>query len=445
MARIHLIEQDPDFAECLRNILESEGFEVSWTPSISGAVETIIRDKPSATIVDLHDGLSVKPEDIKNLCSASVGNPILVTADYTTPEIACKALGAGAEDYLLKPFSTREIIDRIHSLTGTGIVSGTACGIDNISDTIRKISTLDDMLKVTLDQLAGSLHLKDCLIALTDDSSFRIMASRGYAPDPTETVIELSAATIQRLLHGPDDPHILVTDLVNETIDALSINTHRPFPNFMPLIATNGSNGKSELVGFVMGHGAAVLDETDILEMELFLSQVSNEFVGLIKKNAINKQSSAFVSEGQFNIPTTPRDEAIETILKDTGRFLLHENDSFWVRLVLDEAINNAIIHGHGEPLTHPVTDVLVRYAVSSKRIKLTVEDKGEGFDHESVPDPTADENLLSINGRGIFLMRNIMDDVIFNERGNRVSMIKKIDGKPIGPHRPGRIEREFW
>lgn len=90
------------------------------------------------------------------------------------------------------------------------------------------------------------------------------------------------------------------------------------------------------------------------------------------------------------------------------------------VLIAVTEAVNNAIIHGNG---CKPEIAVQVHVFDEPNNFAFSVEDKGVGFDHEHLPDPTAPENIEKENGRGIFLMRNLADDVVFNEKGNVVSI----------------------
>ena len=99
------------------------------------------------------------------------------------------------------------------------------------------------------------------------------------------------------------------------------------------------------------------------------------------------------------------------------------ERSLFGVRLALEEAVINAIKHGNKMDKTKKVK---IAYSMDDKECVITVEDEGEGFDPVAVPDPTADENLELPHGRGLVLMRAYMDEVSFNERGNRVTMRKK-------------------
>ncbi|MBN1884993.1 MAG: ATP-binding protein [Candidatus Krumholzibacteriota bacterium] len=90
--------------------------------------------------------------------------------------------------------------------------------------------------------------------------------------------------------------------------------------------------------------------------------------------------------------------------------------------LVMDEALSNAIRHGNR---CRDDLKVRVRIYISSRRIVVQVEDQGEGFDHEAVADPRREGNIYKDSGRGIYLIRELMDLVSF-ERGGRVIKMEK-------------------
>lgn len=99
----------------------------------------------------------------------------------------------------------------------------------------------------------------------------------------------------------------------------------------------------------------------------------------------------------------------------------------FDIRLSLEEALINAIRFGNrlNENLT-----VDVDFTHNGNKIIIAVEDKGKGFDYRNLPDPTREENLLKLKGRGIFLIRHLMDNVEFNKKGNRITMTKHLRRK---------------
>jgi serine/threonine-protein kinase RsbW len=106
-------------------------------------------------------------------------------------------------------------------------------------------------------------------------------------------------------------------------------------------------------------------------------------------------------------------------------RIALHDYDecaTFAIRLALEEGLNNAIRHGNR---CDPDKRVEIEFDVTSEKVEVCIEDQGRGFAPDEVPDPTADENLEKPSGRGIMLIHAYMDEVEYNQRGNRVRMVK--------------------
>ena len=90
------------------------------------------------------------------------------------------------------------------------------------------------------------------------------------------------------------------------------------------------------------------------------------------------------------------------------------------VLIAVTEAVNNAIEHGNAMN-----KDLLVSVFVGDddSGFCFNVMDEGKGFDYTNLPDPTSPENILKENGRGIFLMKNLADEVFFDAPGNSVNM----------------------
>lgn len=98
--------------------------------------------------------------------------------------------------------------------------------------------------------------------------------------------------------------------------------------------------------------------------------------------------------------------------------------------VALDEAFVNAVKHGNkydAKKLVRIVADV------SQAEARFTIEDEGEGFDVNAIPDPRDPQNLFKASGRGVLFIYNIMDEVKYNERGNRLTMVKKTDSPRKG------------
>lgn len=98
----------------------------------------------------------------------------------------------------------------------------------------------------------------------------------------------------------------------------------------------------------------------------------------------------------------------------------LNEDNYGNILIAVTEAVNNAIIHGNKYSDSKKVKVDVVR---AGDKVLFTVIDQGEGFDFLNLPDPTAPENLEKPDGRGIFLMKNLSDEVIFESNGSKVNI----------------------
>ena len=90
----------------------------------------------------------------------------------------------------------------------------------------------------------------------------------------------------------------------------------------------------------------------------------------------------------------------------------------------LNEAVINAIIHGNK---LNPDKTVFVNVDADTKRIIWTITDEGEGFDYNNLPDPTAADRLEELTGRGVYILKHLADQCIFNANGNEVELHFKI------------------
>ena len=93
----------------------------------------------------------------------------------------------------------------------------------------------------------------------------------------------------------------------------------------------------------------------------------------------------------------------------------------FNLPVALTEALANAILYGNG---SDPSKLVKVLVGFDHDRIEVHVHDEGSGFDPEAIPDPTTPERMNRSDGRGLFLIRKLIGDVSFNDRGNEICMV---------------------
>ena len=114
--------------------------------------------------------------------------------------------------------------------------------------------------------------------------------------------------------------------------------------------------------------------------------------------------------------------ELIDRFIQVLEQFGWEGRDLFQVQLAVEEAIVNAITHGNHES---PDKTVEVELHVSRKQTSMRIMDQGCGFCPADLPDPTEDENVDCPHGRGVMLMKQMMDQVDYNPCGNQVTMLK--------------------
>lgn len=119
--------------------------------------------------------------------------------------------------------------------------------------------------------------------------------------------------------------------------------------------------------------------------------------------------------------------EAAAAVSEFLNRIGVTEEVAFGVDMAVREAVTNAVVHGNKLD-DAKVVELKLRNTPAA--FEITVHDQGSGFNPNDVPDPTKDENLLRSSGRGIFFMRNFMDEVDWvadPEGGTKVRMTKKL------------------
>jgi serine/threonine-protein kinase RsbW len=122
----------------------------------------------------------------------------------------------------------------------------------------------------------------------------------------------------------------------------------------------------------------------------------------------------------------------VQVVSDHLGRMAgLDEDSLHWVSVAVRECVVNAIKHGNqNDESKRVVVEFSPVPAHDPEELVIRVEDEGDGFDPEELADPLAPENILKSSGRGIFLIRNFMDDVQLKRglhRGMEIRMVKKV------------------
>jgi len=123
-------------------------------------------------------------------------------------------------------------------------------------------------------------------------------------------------------------------------------------------------------------------------------------------------------------------DSAEEMVVAVAQRAGFDEDDLMKIGMAVRESMVNAVVHGNRYSDRKKV-----RFSVahSPRELRVTIADEGDGFDFESLPDPLAPQNLMATSGRGIFLIRSFMDEVLLKHLepgGTEVTLVKYVVSK---------------
>jgi serine/threonine-protein kinase RsbW len=123
-----------------------------------------------------------------------------------------------------------------------------------------------------------------------------------------------------------------------------------------------------------------------------------------------------------LKLSSNPRNVSLveSFVEKVVQRYKLSPDKYGDILISLTEAVNNAIIHGNQADESKSVQ---IQCSKRSNTISFSVSDEGPGFDPRNIPDPTAPENLLKVGGRGVFLMKQLSDELSFSNNGTTVEM----------------------
>ena len=128
----------------------------------------------------------------------------------------------------------------------------------------------------------------------------------------------------------------------------------------------------------------------------------------------------------RLNVPSSLRwVHTLHAIITEIlSQMALEEELSDQINLAVIEAGTNAIKHGNQED---PEKRAYFEFIIQPDQFTVVIQDQGQGFDREQVPDPMQPENLFKSSGRGLFLIESCMDDVTYEKAGTLVKMVKRL------------------
>ncbi len=109
----------------------------------------------------------------------------------------------------------------------------------------------------------------------------------------------------------------------------------------------------------------------------------------------------------------------VERLVEDVCQVYGVNDDCYGNMLIaVTEAVNNAILHGNKND---PEKFVRIGFESDNNKLIFSITDEGAGFDYTNLPDPTDPANIDKVSGRGVFLMQNLTDSILFEQGGKRV------------------------
>lgn len=113
------------------------------------------------------------------------------------------------------------------------------------------------------------------------------------------------------------------------------------------------------------------------------------------------------------------------TIGKISKKIGLTEEQSDNFAIAVTEAIGNSIVHGNKE---NPQKKVILKISIKTNKIEVSVQDEGNGFDPDTISDPLHPENIMKESGRGLFILKSLMDSVKYSHGGTMIHFTMKIN-----------------
>ena len=215
---------------------------------------------------------------------------------------------------------------------------------------------------------------------------------------------------------------LVITDLDVNTPRSPGLNGDgKPHPNG-DAHATQTESGGEHVNAFKVSAAnftRSEFDETELKEVVATLLDYKTRHID--KKEDMNGLREHI----EFELPSaiSLMHIVLEYLMKRVEKLGVVKSEQSNLFVALDEAFVNAVKHGNKFDAKKLVR---ITAEVSAGEARFTIEDEGEGFDVNSIPDPLDPSNLFKTSGRGVLFIYNIMDEVKYNERGNRLTMIKK-------------------
>jgi serine/threonine-protein kinase RsbW len=189
-----------------------------------------------------------------------------------------------------------------------------------------------------------------------------------------------------------------------------------------------GGQEVEHVKAFKISAGNFRRDEFDEEELKSFVATTLDYKIRFVDKREVVQDLHESI---QFELPSaiSLMHIVLEYLMKRVEKLGVVKPEQSNLFVALDEAFVNAVKHGNKYDSRKLVK---IKADVSRHEARFTIEDEGDGFDINSIPDPLDPENLFKSSGRGVLFIYNIMDEVNYNERGNQLTMVKRSAPDPV-------------
>jgi len=275
-----------------------------------------------------------------------------------------------------------------------------------------------------------------------------------------QMVLESEGFTVRTAKSGPaalesirsEKPTLVITDLQMPEMDGFQlVAAVRESSPSVPVIVTT-AQGSEEVVAKVLRHGASsYVPKRDInselapvVRQVMSINQIALS-VRRVAKFAVESSIKLCLESDENLIPSVIARLELPLVELD----LYDEGERMQIAMALDESLLNAIVHGNlevssdlreiddGESYAAMVKQrkteepycsrrVMVSLRATTKEASITIRDEGPGFDRSNLIDPTDPDNLELFGGRGLMLINAFVDEVIHNDAGNEITLIKR-------------------
>ena len=229
------------------------------------------------------------------------------------------------------------------------------------------------------------------------------------------TVIEKRVEALA--MENLDRFDMVITDL---DVDGVSPNLNGNAKSYLPHVTSASSN--EHVKAFKLYAANFRRDEFDEDELRDIVATVLDYKIRFVdKEDAVAEMHENI----EFELPSalSLMHIVLEYLMKRVEKLGVIKAEQSNLFVALDEAFVNAVKHGNKYDARKLIR---ITAEVSKQEAKFTIEDEGEGFDINNIPDPLDPENLFKTSGRGVLFIYIIMDEVNYNDRGNRLTMVKK-------------------